>query len=129
MQYLYYFANTSLVLRILTYLSGQRTVLLKAVTVIYLVDRWVLRIKLREPLLLQHDLNFVSFLRENGSPYTLTPRLASALGQLDQGQSVTDVMNHYHVVVVSHGGLRPDDIEEFREMFVQGLGYCPPSLV
>ena len=129
MQYLYYFANTSLVLRILTYLSCHSTLKLKAVTVIYLVDRWVVRVHLREPLSLQQDLNFVAFLKENGTPYTLIPRLEKAINQLDNGLSITDVMNLYQVVVVSHGGLCPDDVEAFREMFVQGLGYCPPSLV
>ena len=129
MQYLYYFANTSLVLRLLTYLSKQVSLSLKAVTVIYLVDRWVVRIKLQESLLLQQDLNFSAFLHENGSPYTLVPRVAKVLKCLDEGMSVTDVMNQYHVVIVSHGALRPADIEDFRATFVRGLGYCPPSLV
>ena len=129
MQYLYYFANTSLVLRVLTYLANHRTIRLKNVTVIYLVDRWVVRIQIKEPLPLQQDLNFVSYLRENGSRFTLTPHLEEAMNQLDRGLSVTDVMNHYHVVVVSHGRLQLGDIKDFRSTFVQGLGYCPPSLV
>ncbi|MEL7050263.1 MAG: hypothetical protein AAFV85_22260 [Cyanobacteria bacterium J06634_6] len=129
MQYLYYFANTSLVLRVLTYLADHCTIRLAGVTVIYLVDRWVVRIQLKEPLPLQQDLNFVSYLRENGSLFTLTPHLEQAITQLDKGLSVTEVMNQYHVVVVSHGGLRLGDIKDFRATFVQGLGYCPPSLV
>ncbi|MEL6604996.1 MAG: hypothetical protein AAFP20_17415 [Cyanobacteria bacterium J06614_10] len=129
MQYLYYFANTSLVLRLLNYLSNQAAINLDSVTVIYLVDRWVVRVKLRESLVLHQDLNFTAFLRENGSPYTLTHRLDKALACLDRGMSCTEVMNRYHVVIVSHGDLRLGDIEEFRTTFVQGLGYCPPSLV
>lgn len=129
MTYLYYFANTSLVLRVLTYLSQQSAMRLASMTVIYLVDRWVIRIVLRSTLTLEHDLNFTSFLRENGSPYTLTPHIKKVLHRLDQGVPATDVMNHYHVVVVSHGALNPEDIEAFRTTFVQGLGYCPPSLV
>ncbi|MEL6160622.1 MAG: hypothetical protein AAFQ40_13655 [Cyanobacteria bacterium J06623_5] len=129
MQYLYYFANTSLVLRLLTYLSNQAAISLDSVTVIYLVDRWVVRVKLRESLLLQQDLNFTAFLRENGSPYELTRRLETVLACLDRGMNCTDVMNRHHVVIVSHGDLRLEDIEEFRTTFVQGLGYCPPSLV
>ncbi len=129
MQYLYYFANTSLVLRILSYLSGQVSIKLEAVTVVYLTDRWVVRIKVKSPLSLMRDLNFVSFLHENGSPYTLTPRLENVLLSLDSGEDITAVMNRYHLVVVSHGGLNPQDVEVFRTTFVQGLGYCPPSLV
>ncbi|MGD1863194.1 MAG: hypothetical protein ACFB0D_01435 [Phormidesmis sp.] len=129
MQYLYYFANTSLVLRVLTYLSQQSAMRLQSVTVIYLIDRWIIRICPRTTLALNQDLNFVSFLKENGSSYTLTPRIEKALCRLDQGMPITDVMNQYHVVIVSHGALNPEDIEEFRSTFVQGLGYCPPSLV
>ena len=129
MQYLYYFANTSLVLRVLTYLSQQSAIKLASITVIYLVDRWVIRIKPSSVLTLSQDLDFVSFLNENGSTYTLTPRIEKVIDWLDQGISVTDVMNQYHVVIVSHGALNSEDIEAFRTTFVQGLGYCPPSLV
>lgn len=128
MQYLYYFANTSLVLRLLTYLS-HRSRHLEAVTVIYLVDRWVIRIKLKVPFLVQQDLNFVAFLNENGSPYTLSSRLAKVLKSLDDGLSATEVMERYHTVIVSHGALNLEDLEEFKATFVRGLGYCPPSLV
>lgn len=129
MQYFYFFANTSLVLRVLNYLSRQIPLRLAAVTVIYLVDRWVLRIQLREPLTADYALDFEAFLRENGYPYAPSPSIAMALNCLDAGRSITDVMNQCHVVVVSHGALRPEDIEDFRNTFVRGLGYCPPSLV
>jgi len=128
MQYLYYFANTSLVLRLLTYLSAHSTNL-DSVTVIYLVDRWVIRIKLRAPLRLQQDLNFMAFLNENGYPYALSARLAKVLQCLDNGMSATEVMTLYHMVIVSHGALNLEDLEEFKATFVRGLGYCPPSLV
>ncbi|MGB7084133.1 MAG: hypothetical protein WBD47_01160 [Phormidesmis sp.] len=113
----------------MAYLSKRVMVDLDAVTVIYLVDRWVVRIKLRESLLQSQDLDFRAFLNENGYPYTLTPSVARALNGLDAGMPVTEVMNKYHVVVVSHGALQPTDIESFRATFVKGLGYCPPSLV
>ena len=128
MQYLYYFANTSLVLRLLAYLS-KRSANLESVTVIYLVDRWVLRIKLKAPLLLQQDLNFTAFLNENGYPFVQTAQIARVLKCLDNGMSATEVMTRYHVVIVSHGALNPEDLSEFKAMFVRGLGYCPPSLV
>ena len=129
MPYLYYFANTSLVVRLLTYLSKQQSFPLASVTVIYLVDRWVIRIKLAAALPSDRRLNFQAFLNENGYPYTLRSAVTAALSGLDAGMSITDVMNKYQVVVVSHGALKPADIEEFRTTFVRGLGYCPPSLV
>lgn len=129
MEYLYYFANTQLVSRLLAYLSRQVILSLDSVTVIYLVDRWIVRIKLRESLLTEQDLNFKAFLNENGYSYQVTPLISRALRALDIGMSMTDVMTQYHVVVVSHGGLSLADIEDFRTTFVRGLGYCPPSLV
>ncbi len=129
MQYLYYFANTSLVVRLLTYLSKQQAFPLASVTVIYLVDRWVMRIKLSRALPSERSLDFQAFLNENGYAYTLRSSVTEALSGLDAGMSITDVMNQYQVVIVSHGALQPADIEEFRTTFVRGLGYCPSSLV
>jgi hypothetical protein len=132
MQYLYCFANTSLVMRLLTYLSRQpnnQVFSRLSVTVIYLVDRWVVRIQMSSALSCDQDLDFKAFLNENGYPYVLSAPIAKALNSLDAGMSVTDVMNQHHVVVVSHGALQTADIEDFRMTFVRGLGYCPPSLV
>ncbi|KPQ35990.1 MAG: hypothetical protein HLUCCA11_08825 [Phormidesmis priestleyi Ana] len=129
MQYLYSFANTRLVIRLLTYLSAQQAFQLSSVTVIYLVDRWIMHISLKARLNHDADLDFRSFLNENGYPYVLTETVSQALSALAAGMSVTDVMNKYHVVVVSHGALQTADIEDFRARFVRGLGYCPPSLV
>jgi len=133
MKYLYYFANTSLVVRLLAYLAGRSSLPLASVTVIYLVDRWVVCIQLSAPLPMQRALNFESFLNENGYAYDLSASTArpvrNALRALDKGLSVTEVMHHHHVVVVSHGALQPTNLENFRTSFVKGLGYCPPSLV
>ncbi|MGC1309391.1 MAG: hypothetical protein WA885_19390 [Phormidesmis sp.] len=129
MQYLYYFANTSLVVRLLTYLAKQITLTLHSATVIYLVDRWVVRIQLEAPLSVTQQLNFKAFLNENGYEYDSSPSVTQALQGLDLGLSLTEVMNRYHTVVVSHGALQPADVEEFKDRFVRGLGYCPPSLV
>ncbi|MEM8502706.1 MAG: hypothetical protein AAF716_06085 [Cyanobacteria bacterium P01_D01_bin.1] len=129
MQYIYYFANTSLVLRLLTYLPQQVAIHLESATVIYLIDRWVVRIKLKARLLPRQNQDFLAFLNENGTPFSLTLRLANAFDSLDAGVSIAEVMKRHHVVVISHGALSPSDLTEFRSMFVQGLGYCPPSLV
>jgi hypothetical protein len=132
MQYLYCFANTSLVMRLLTYLSrhpNHQACSRLSVTVIYLVDRWVVRIQIGSALSRAQDLDFRAFLNENGYPYALSAPIARALNSLDTGMSITDVMNQHHIVVVSHGALQTADIEDFRMTFVRGLGYCPPSLV
>ncbi len=129
MKYLYYFANTSLVVRLLTYLSQQPDLQLASVTVIYLVDRWVVCIKLKATLEENQKLNFQSVLNENGYPFESTLPIEKALRGLDAGMALTEVMNCYHVVVVSHGELQPANIEDFRATFMRGLGYCPPSLV
>ncbi|MGB3787869.1 MAG: hypothetical protein WA949_07655 [Phormidesmis sp.] len=129
MQYIYYFANTSLVLRLLTYFSKQAAIRLDLVTVIYLVDRWVVRVKLKECLCPQQNGDFLAFLNENGTPFSVTARLAIALESLEAEVSIAEVMKRYHLVIISHGALRPTDLTDFRTRFVQGLGYCPPSLV
>lgn len=129
MQYIYYFANISLVLRLLTYLAQQAAIRLESATVIYLIDRWVVRVRLKDSLLLQQQQDFLAFLNENGTPFSLTLRLANVFDSLDAGTSAAEVMKRYHVVVTSHGALNPDDLTDFRATFVQGLGYCPPSLV
>jgi hypothetical protein len=51
-----------------------------------------------------------------------------ALWGLETGQTPVEVMRRYQVAIVSHG--QPDrlEIEEFRQQFVQGLGYCPETL-
>ena len=133
MQYLYYFANTRLVVRLLSYLAKQLAFPLKTVTVIYLVDRWIVRVQLSAALPAGRAADFEAFLNENGYAYSLTPPTAmpvrKALCGLDRGLSMAAVFNQYHVVVVSHGALQPASVENFRTSFVKGLGYCPPSLV
>ncbi len=129
MQYIYYFANASLVLRLLTYLSKQAAIRLDLVTVIYLIDRWVVRVNLEECLCPRQNGDFLAFLNENGTPFSVTARLASALESLEAEISIPEVIERYHLVIISHGALRPTDLTEFRTRFIRGLGYCPPSLV
>jgi hypothetical protein len=54
--------------------------------------------------------------------------LRMALWSLESGQSCVDVMQRYQVAVISHGVPERQDIEAFREQFIQGLGYCPETL-
>ena len=129
MQYLYSFANVSLVLRVMHRLSQMTSLPLKSLTVIYLVDRWVVRLSLNHPIPATTERNLIAFLKENGMPHTPSMQVLNALQALDQGRTPTQVMNKYQIVVVSHGVPAPAELHEFCDRFVEGLGYYPPSLV
>ncbi len=129
MQYLYSFANVSLVLRVMDRISQMIHLPLESLTIIYLVDRWVMRLKLRNTLNVAFEGDLISFLKENGMPHEPSLQLRNTLSALDRGQTPTQVMNEYQVVVVSHGAPDPTELHEFCARFVEGLGYYPPSLV
>ena len=129
MEFLYCFANASLTQRVLVYLLKKVRSHLDCVTVIFLNDRWVMRLKLNSSLDTAHFKDYWAFLNENGLPYHPPLAITLALKALDAGCSPTPVMNRHHVVVVSHGAPNPKEIEYFRERFVSGLGYRPQSLV
>ncbi|MEM7062183.1 MAG: hypothetical protein AAF572_03345 [Cyanobacteria bacterium P01_B01_bin.77] len=129
MQYLYSFANVSLILRVMDRLSQMCQLPLESLTVIYLVDRWVMRLSLKESLSAAAEQDLLAFLKENGMPHTPSLALCHSLQALAQGQTPTQVMNEYQVVVVSHGVPDPAELHEFCARFVEGLGYYPPSLV
>ena len=127
MQYLYSFANVSLTLRVMDRLSQMSS--LNSLTVIYLVDRWVMHLSLSTSLGSAAEGDLLAFLCENGMPHTPSNQLITTLKALSQGQSLTQVMNQHQVVVVSHGVPDPTELQEFCARFVEGLGYYPPSLV
>ncbi|MBE9076549.1 hypothetical protein IQ241_04440 [Romeria aff. gracilis LEGE 07310] len=129
MQYLYCFANASLTLRIIDYVSKVVASRHHTLTVIYLVDRWVVQIDLQQALPPAQAADFNAVLDENGVPYQPTHLVGQALGGLEAGLTPTEVMNRYQVVVISHGAPSPEDLRCFRQRFVQGLGYCPINLV
>lgn len=129
MQYLYSFANVSLILRVINRLSQMSSLPLKSLTVIYLIDRWVLRLSLGRVLDVPAEGDLMAFLQENGFPHTASMAVRNTLQALEQGDLPTQVMNEYQVVVVSHGGPAPIELQEFCDRFVEGLGYYPPSLV
>ena len=129
MQYLYSFANVSLVLRVMDRLSNMVGLPLESLTVIYLVDRWVMRLKLKHVLGAAAEGDLVAFLQENGMLHRASAQVLTTLQALDRGQTPTQVMNEYQVVVVSHGMPDPTELHEFCARFVEGLGYYPPSLV
>ncbi len=129
MQYLYSFANVSLILRVMDRISQMPHLSLKSLTVVYLVDRWVMRLNLKHALNVSTEKSLIAFFMENGMPHHPSMQLRNAFRALDQEQTPTQVMNQYQVVVVSHGLPDPTELHEFCARFVEGLGYYPPSLV
>lgn len=129
MQYIYSFANVSLILRVIDRLSQMVNVSLESLTVIYLIDRWVMRLRLSTPLSAAAERDLIAFLKENGMPHTPSIQMLNTLQALDRGLTPTQAMNQYQVVVVSHGAPAPSELQEFCARFVEGLGYYPPSLV
>lgn len=128
MDFLYCFDNASLTQRVLVYLLREWRSHIKGTTVIFLNDRWVIRLTLEASLETESCNNCRAFLNEHGCPYDPSSIIALVLKDLDAGYPPTSVMDHHHVVIVSHGVPRPEEIKHFREQFVAGLGYCPQSL-
>ncbi|MGK7894994.1 MAG: hypothetical protein AB4372_15585 [Xenococcus sp. (in: cyanobacteria)] len=127
-EYLYSFANASLTLRVIEYLRNQNRIAVDSVIVVNLIDRWLIKIKLKEDIDWQLAQDFQAFLNEMGVIYQASPRLMTALLQLDQGVSPTEVMNRYKIVIVANGKPDQEEIEIFRQQLISKLGYCPQSM-
>ena len=128
MEYNYYLANASLTLRVVERLHNEQRLPLLFLTVIHQISGWVVKVKLSEIISAEDAENFRAFLNELGIPHGPGIRVRMALWGLETGQSPVDVMRRYQVAVVSHGTPDRRDIEEFRDQFVMGLGYCPETL-
>lgn len=128
MDYLLGLANASLTLRVIEYLRYTRSFPINSLTVIHQINGWVVRIKLNKPLSPQKHGDFSAFLKELGVFYEPDIRLKMAFWSLDAGESAIQVMRHYQLAIISHGMPDISDIEEFRQAFVRGLGYCPETL-
>ena len=128
MEYIYYLTNASFTLRVVERLLGVTQLPLEFLTVIHQMNGWVVKVKLHESVGVRSQQNFLAFLNEVGTAYEPTFRVRAALWALEMGQSPVDVMRRYQVAVVSHGKPDRNEIEEFREQFVTGLGYCPETL-
>ena len=129
MEFLYCFANASLTQRVLDYLLRKMRSDVDCVTVIFLNDRWIIRLKLDLDLEAEHFNDCWAFLSEHGIPYHPPAAITLAFKDLDTGRGLTQVMNRHHVAIVSHGAPNPEAVGCFQEQFVAGLGYCPQSLV
>lgn len=128
MDYLYYLGNASLTLRVVEYLHGNPTLPLRFISVIHQTNGWVVRVKMRSNLNPQQDGDFNAFLKELGIPFDAGVSIKMALLSLETGASPLEVMHRYQIPVVCHGSPDRTEIEEFREQFIQGLGYCPETL-
>ncbi|MEB3189072.1 MAG: hypothetical protein VKL42_01850 [Snowella sp.] len=128
MDYLFGLANASLTLRVIEYLRHTGPFALKSLTVVHQINGWIVRIRVARPLSPDEHGNFWAFLSELGVPYQPDIRLQMAFWSLDAGESAIQVMRHYQLAIVSHGMPDITDIEEFRQAFVRGLGYCPETL-
>ncbi len=128
MEYLCYLANASLTLQLVEYLLKLPQLRVSFVTVINTVDGWVVRIRLKHLLSPTEDGNLRAILSELRISYSPPKRVQLALMSLAGGQSPVDVMRRYQVAVVSHGKPEKEEIEEFRQHFIRGLGYCPQTL-
>ena len=128
MEYIYFFPNGSLSIRVTEYLRAAQHLPIAFVTVIHLIDGWIVRVKMRGCPNPQQQGDFIAVMNELGFPYQPGLRLQMALWSLETGQSIIDVMRRYQVAIVSHGHPDVQEIEQFRQQFVKGLGYCPETL-
>lgn len=127
-EYLYAFANATITLRVIKYLREHNQAWLDQITVINLINGWLVKIKLIPTVEPKIAKNIQAFLNEMGIVYTASMPINLALQKLEQGANPVDVMRRYKVVVVAHGESEQEEIEHFRQQFVERLGYCPPNM-
>ena len=113
MQYTYFLANASLTIQVVKYLQRIHHLHVKFMTVIHQTDGWVVSTKMNYSLNLQQSIDVQAFLNEMGCSFEPPIRVNVALGSLEAGESIVDVMRRYHVVVVAHGSPDSKKIEDF----------------
>ena len=126
--HIYSFVNASLTLRVVEHLRNKYQAYLNSVTVINLIDRWIVRVSLSNFLPYQQTKNLQAFLNEMGAPAQLSTSTIDVFSDLDRGESPVDIMNRYQIVVVAHGKPVTEEIEIFRQQIVDRLGYCPQNM-
>ena len=126
--YIYSFANASLTLRVVEHLRNKYRAYLDSVTVINLIDRWIVRVSLSISLPYSSAKNLRAFLDEMGIAALISAEIIDVFADLDRGESPVEVMNRYQVVVVAHGKPVTEEIEIFRQQIVDRLGYCPQNM-
>lgn len=128
MEYLYFFDNASLTIRIIEYLQQCRGLSLDVVTVIYLSGGWLMRIKFKEWLDPTSDANLRAVMDEFGYACMPSTAMMAALKSLMDGQTPAAVMQRYHIAVVTHGQPSREEIEAFQQQFILRSGSYPKSL-
>ena len=127
-EYIYSFSNASSTLRVIKHLRNKYQTYLDSVAIINLVDRWLVQIHLKNSIPYQSGKNLQSFLEEMGIIIQPSSKIINALASLAQGESPTEVMNRYQVVIVDYGNPKTEEIEIFRDQIVDRLGYCPQNM-
>ena len=127
-EYIYSFPNTSCTLAIIEYLRRQHRSHLDSVAVINLIDRWIVKLNLKSFIPDRIEKNLQAVLNEMGSISQPSDKILKAINSLERGESPTDVMNRYQVVIVVHGKPETEEIEIFRDRIVERLGYCPQNM-
>jgi len=128
MQYLYHLENASLTLCLIDYLATCPYIPNSIVTVISQIDGWVVNINIKSSIDSQQAKNVKAVLNELGVVYTPSKLINLVLMKLEGGATIVDIMRRYQVAIVSHGVPQYEEIETFRQDFINGLGYCPQYL-
>lgn len=127
-EYIYSFPNTSCTLRTIAYLQNKYRAYIDSVTVINLIDRWLISLNIKSSIPDGLCQNLQAFMEEMGSVTLASGKIRSALDSLQRGESPTEIMNRERVVIVAYGKPETEEIEIFRDRVVSGLGYCPQNM-
>ena len=125
---IYSFPNASCTLRVIQHLHNHYQSYLDSVAVINLIDRWLVKVNLKDSITDRSEKNLLAFFDEMGVTSQPSTKILNALASLEQGESPTAVMNRYQVVIVAHGEPETEEIEIFRDQIVHRLGYCPQNM-
>ena len=121
MDYIYFLANDSLILRVIDYVDTAIDFPLSCITVINFGDGWLVRSKLNLPLTPKFARDFMAFMNEIGEELEPQVDLEIMLWSLEVGQSHRKLMYNNRVELVSHHHSQPDDLKAFCQNFRSNL--------
>lgn len=127
-EFFYSFSNASSTLRVIRHLRNNHQPRLKSVAVINLVDRWIVKVSLKDSISYSSAKNLLAFFAEMGVASQPPNNVINAVHRLEAGESPTEVMNRYQVAIIAYGKPEIEEIEIFRDQIVQRLGYCPQNM-
>lgn len=117
-EYLYYLENASLTLRSIDYLCGKSQMPGVVLTVIQQMDGWLVKVKMNSTINSQQARDFQAYLSELGTSEEPSRRINMALVSLEAGQSPTEIMRRYQLVVVFHGSPQQEEIQMLRQLLI-----------